>query len=276
MSSALFTIPLWLDLTAVAIGAIQGAMFSARLTERRIDLLGIALIGVIVGLGGGLMRDILLNQLPAAISDNWYLPVATAAALLGMLLLRLFTRLNGLIIALDAVTIGLFGAIGTSKALAYGVPVVPAVFVGVLSAVGGSILRDVTLNLPIALMHVGSLYAIAATAGTVLLVVLVAFGVNIVVAGTACVIVTTLIRLGSVRFGWSLPEVSIRVALRAALLDQRCRLPQTPTTSRSASACTVTRSARFTADTTAFSDAVEMSASMPTPHSTRPSTSSST
>ncbi len=100
-----------------------------------------------------------------------------------MLLLRVFTRLNGLIIALDAVTIGLFGAIGTSKALAYGVPVVPAIFVGVLSAVGGSILRDVALNLPIALMHVGSLYAVAATAGTTLLVVLVAFDVNIVVAG---------------------------------------------------------------------------------------------
>src|SRR5690606_39262202 len=80
VTAALFTIPLWLDLTAVAIGAIQGAMFAARLTGRRIDLLGVALIGVIVGLGGGLMRDLLLNQLPAAISDNWYIPVATAAA----------------------------------------------------------------------------------------------------------------------------------------------------------------------------------------------------
>ena len=114
MTDALFTIPLWLDLTAVAIGAIQGAMFAARLTERRIDLLGVALIGILVGLGGGLLRDVLLNQLPAAISDNWYLPVATAAALLGMLLLRVFTRLNGLIITLDAVTIGLFGAIAST------------------------------------------------------------------------------------------------------------------------------------------------------------------
>ncbi|MDQ0575183.1 trimeric intracellular cation channel family protein [Agromyces albus] len=206
MTSALFIIPLWLDLTAVAVGAIQGAMFAARLTERRIDLLGVALIGVIVGLGGGLMRDLLLNQLPAAMASNWYLPVGTAAALLGMLLLRVFARLNGLIIALDAVTIGLFGAIGTSKALAYGVPVVPAVFVGVLSAVGGSILRDVALNLPIALMHVGSLYAVAATVGTTLLVVLVAMGTPIIAAATACVVVTTLIRLGSVRYGWSLPE----------------------------------------------------------------------
>lgn len=206
MTVAPFEIPLWTDLAAVGVGALQGAMFSGRLKDRRLDLLGVALIGILVGLGGGLLRDILLNQLPAAMQSNWYLVVATLAALLGMALLRLFTRLNPLIIALDAVTIGLFAAIGTTKALAYGVPEVPAVFVGVVSAVGGSILRDVSLNLPIALMHVGSLYAVAAAAGTVLIVVMVGLGANITVAAIACVIVTTLIRLGSVRFGWSLPE----------------------------------------------------------------------
>jgi uncharacterized membrane protein YeiH len=201
-----FEIPLWADLAAVGIGALQGAMFAGRLKERRIDLLGVALIGIIVGLGGGLLRDILLNELPAAMQSNWYLPVATAAALLGMALQQVFTRLNPLIIALDAVTIGLFGAIGTSKALSFGVPEIPAVFVGVVAAVGGSILRDVSLNLPIALMHVGSLYAVAAAAGTVLLVMLALAGVSIPIAATVCVIVTTAIRLGSVRFGWSLPE----------------------------------------------------------------------
>jgi uncharacterized membrane protein YeiH len=201
-----FEIPLWADLTAVGIGALQGAMFAGRLKERRIDLLGVALIGIIVGLGGGLLRDLLLNELPAAMQSNWYLPVATAAALLGMALQQVFTRLNPLIIALDAVTIGLFGAIGTSKALSFGVPEIPAVFVGVVAAVGGSILRDVSLNLPIALMHVGSLYAVAAGVGTVLLVLLVLAGVSIPLAATVCVLVTTAIRLGSVRFGWSLPE----------------------------------------------------------------------
>lgn len=206
MTVAPFEIPLWVDLAAVGVGALQGAMFSGRLKDRRLDLLGVALIGILVGLGGGLLRDILLNQLPAAMQSNWYLVVATLAALLGMALLRLFTRLNPLIIALDAVTIGLFAAIGTTKALAYGVPEVPAVFVGVVSAVGGSILRDVSLNLPIALMHVGSLYAVAAAAGTVLIVVLVGLGANITVAAITCVVVTALIRLGSVRFGWSLPE----------------------------------------------------------------------
>ncbi|KQX07083.1 MULTISPECIES: trimeric intracellular cation channel family protein [unclassified Leifsonia] len=206
MHTALFTIPLWLDLTAVAIGAIQGAMFSGRLKEHRIDLLGVTIIGVVVGLGGGLLRDLLLNVPLALIQNNWYLIVATVAAIIGMLLQRAFARLNPLIIALDAVTIGLFGAIGTTKALSFGVPVVPAVFVGVVAAVGGSILRDMMLNLPIALMHVGSLYAVAAAAGTILLVALAAAGVEITVAGIACVAVTTLIRLLAVRFGWSLPE----------------------------------------------------------------------
>ncbi|WP_400998244.1 trimeric intracellular cation channel family protein [Agromyces sp. GXQ0307] len=206
MTVAPFTIPLWADLAAVGIGALQGAMFASRIKEHRIDLLGVALIGIIVGLGGGLLRDLLLNQLPAAMRSNWYLVVATAAALVGMLLIRIFDRLNSLIIALDAVTIGLFAAIGTTKALAYGVPEVPAVFVGVVAAVGGSILRDVALNLPIALMHVGSLYAVAAAGGTVLLVTMVLLGANILVAAIACVVVTTVIRLLSVRFGWSLPE----------------------------------------------------------------------
>ena len=204
--TALFIIPPWLDLSAVAIGAIQGAMFSGRLKEHRIDLLGVTIIGVVVGLGGGLLRDLLLNQLPAAMTSNFYLIVAAAAALGGMLLQRAFNRLGPLIIALDAVTIGLFGAIGATKALAYGVPVVPAVFVGVVSAVGGSILRDMMLNLPIALMHVGSLYAVAAGAGTILLVTLASAHVDITIAGIACVVVTTVIRLLAVRFGWSLPE----------------------------------------------------------------------
>lgn len=202
----LFVIPLWLDLTAVAVGAIQGAMFAARFREQRLDLLGVALIGIVVGLGGGLVRDLLVNQVPAAMQSNWYLLVATGAALLGMLLLRIFAKLNPLIIGLDALTIGLFAAIGASKAIAVGLPEIPAIFIGVATAVGGSIMRDMMLGLPIALMHVGSLYAVAAGVGTAVLVVGVLFGVSIPIAGIACVLITTLIRLLSVRFGWSLPE----------------------------------------------------------------------
>jgi uncharacterized membrane protein YeiH len=204
--SSLFSIPLWADLLAVGIGALQGATFAAQFRDRRLDLLGVAIIGIATGLGGGLLRDILLSQLPAALSNNWYLIVATGAALLGMLLERLFSRLSVLITVLDALTIGIYCAIGTTKALASGVPPVPAVFVGVLSAVGGSIIRDLLLGVPIAVMSVGSLYAVAAVAGATTLVILYALGVSVLLAAILCVAVTFGVRILAVLFNWSLPE----------------------------------------------------------------------
>ncbi|MBC7723233.1 MAG: TRIC cation channel family protein [Burkholderiaceae bacterium] len=206
MSSAVFIIPLWADLLAVGIGALQGALFAAQFKDRRLDLLGVAIIGIATGFGGGLLRDLLLSVQLAPLQNNLYVVVATGAALLGMLLERLFSRLNPLITVLDALTIGLFGAIGTTKALSFGMPPVPAVFVGVLAAVGGSILRDMLLNLPIALMHVGSLYAVAAVGGAATLAVLIEFGVGIPVAAVVGVALTFSIRVLAVFFKWSLPE----------------------------------------------------------------------
>ena len=199
-------IPLCADLLAIAVGGVQGAMFAAQFRDRRLDLLGVALIGIAAGTGGGLFRDLLLNQVPVALQLNWYLIVAVAAALLGMFLERLFQRLGRVITGLDALTIGLFCAIGTTKALTLGLPQIPSIFVGVLSAVGGSILRDLLLNLPIALMHVGSLYAIAAVAGAGTLVALFALGVPMFVAAVVCVVVTFGVRVLAVLFKWSLPE----------------------------------------------------------------------
>lgn len=201
-----FVIPLWMDLVAVAIGSLQGAAFAAQFRDRRLDLLGVALIGIATGFGGGMLRDLLLNQVPLALQSNWYLPVATVAALLGMLLQRLVHRLSVTINVLDAVMLGLFGALGTTKALAFGLPVVPAIFVGAVAAVGGGILRDLLLNLPISIMQVGSLYAVAAILGATSLAVLDGFGVNELVAGIVCVVVTFGVRVLAMAFNWRLPE----------------------------------------------------------------------
>jgi len=200
------SIPLWANLLAVGIGSLQGALFAAQFRDRRLDLLGVAIIGIATGFGGGVLRDLLLNEVPRALLSNWYLPVATASALIGMLLQRIFTRIQPLITALDALTIGLFGAIGTTAALALGLPAIPAVFVGSVSAVGGSILRDLLLSVPIALMQVGSLYAVAALLGATALVILVAVGVPAIVAAIAGVAVTFVVRVLAVLFNWSLPE----------------------------------------------------------------------
>lgn len=207
MTEPLFTIPLWADLLGVGLGGIQGAMFASGFQgQRRLDLLGVAIIGVLIGMGGGLIRDLLLGQPPATLQNNWYLITAAGAALFGMLLAGLLNRANAIIVVLDAVVIGMFGAFGTSKALGLGVPEVPAVFIGVCAAVGGSILRDVIMGLPVAIMHVGSLYAIAAAAGCTSLVVVHAFGVGLTTSALIAIGLTAVIRILAVAFDLSLPE----------------------------------------------------------------------
>lgn len=218
--SAIVSIPLWANLLAVGIGSLQGALFAAQFRDRRLDLLGVAIIGVATGFGGGILRDILLSEIPQALLSNWYLPVATASALIGMLLQRILTRIHALITALDALTIGLFGAIGTTTALALGLPAIPAVFVGAVSAVGGSILRDLLLNVPIALMQVGSLYAVAALVGAASLVALVAAGAAPWVGAVVCVVLTFTVRVLAVLFHWTLPEQRpLRRGVRGATRD---------------------------------------------------------
>ncbi|MDL9979656.1 trimeric intracellular cation channel family protein [Microbacterium sp. ASV49] len=207
MNEPTFVIPLWADLLGVGLGGLQGALFASGFRgQRRLDFLGVAIIGIMVGMGGGLIRDLLLNLLPSSLQSNWYLLTATGAALLGMLLAGVFQRLNAAIVALDAVVIGLFGAFGTSKALAFGLPVVPAVFVGVCAAVGGGVLRDVLVGLPVAIMHVGSLYAVAAGGGCVVLTVLQVSGVSPTISAIVGIAVTTVVRLLAVIFDLSLPE----------------------------------------------------------------------
>ncbi|HAN24434.1 MAG: hypothetical protein CMH36_10465 [Microbacterium sp.] len=207
MTEPTFIIPLWADLLAVGLGGLQGALFASGFRgQRRLDLLGVALIGVLMGMGGGLIRDLLLNVSPVTLQSNWYLLTATAASLVGMLLAGPLQRISAVIVTLDALVIGMFGAFGTTKALALGLPVVPAVFVGVCSAVGGGVLRDVMMGLPVAIMHVGSLYAVAAGAGCTVLVALSSFGVPIVIAAIAGFLVTAVIRILAVIFDLSLPE----------------------------------------------------------------------
>lgn len=235
-----FTTPLAADLVAVAVGSLQGALFASGF--KRVDLLGVALVGIASGIGGGFLRDILLSTTPASFSNNWYLITATLAAFAGMLLPRLFKRVDPVITALDAVSIGMFGAIGATKALALGLPMVPALFIGAVSAVGGGVLRDMILNIPIALMHVGSFYAVASMVGIIALLALLAFDTPVIIAGIVCVAVTTVLRLLAVRFGWSLPEQRAlsRIQLRRqrqveAVIDEAIQtgvivLPDLPTT----------------------------------------------
>ncbi|MFD6142224.1 trimeric intracellular cation channel family protein [Promicromonospora sp. NPDC060271] len=202
-----FHVTLWIELLAAGLGGLQGALFAAGARPRRIDVLGVVVIGLAVALGGSLLRDIVLDQPPVVVWRNWYLIVAAASAVLGMVLQPLLARAEWVItVLLDAVVMGLFGAIAASKALSLGVGEAGALIVGVVGAIGGGMLRDVILSLPFSFLHVGTLYAVAAAAGSGTFVLLAKLGTPVPIAGVACVAVTTLVRLAAVRFNWTFPE----------------------------------------------------------------------
>lgn len=206
MSTPSFQVALWIELLAAGLGGLQGALFAAGERHRRIDVLGVVVIGLAVSLGGSLLRDIVLNQPPVVIWKTWYLLVAGASAVLGMVLQPVFARADWLIAVLDAVVMGLFGAIAASKALSLGVGEAGALVVGVIGAIGGGMLRDVILSLPISILQIGTLYAVAAGAGAGTLILLTGFGTPALIAGLGCVVVTTSLRLFAIRFAWTFPE----------------------------------------------------------------------
>ena len=115
-------------------------------------------------------------------------------------------RLDWLGVAIIGIMIGMFGAFGTSKAIAFGIPPVPAVFIGVCAAVGGGVLRDMLMGLPTSIMHVGSLYAVAAGAGCVFIATANGLGMSITLAAVLGIVVTAVIRVLAVSFDVSLPE----------------------------------------------------------------------
>jgi uncharacterized membrane protein YeiH len=214
-----FQVSLWVELLAAGLGGLQGALFAAEHRNRRIDVLGVLVIGLVVALGGSLLRDVILDQPPVVIWMNWYLVVAGGSAILGMILQRLLSHAGWVITALDAVVMGLFGAIGASKALSLGVGEVGALVVGVIGAIGGGLLRDVFLGLPVSFLQVGTLYAVAAGSGVGVLVLLTELGTPVPIAALICVGVTTAVRVMAVLLGWRFPE-------QGALPRPRLRSPK--------------------------------------------------
>ena len=215
MAIAQFQVTLWVELLAAGLGGIQGALVAAAQKNSRIDVLGVIVIGITASLGGSLLRDIVLNQPPVVVWVNWYLLVAGASAVVGMAMQRLLVRVDPLITGLDAVVMGIFGAIAASKALSLGVGSVGALVVGVIGAIGGGMLRDIILNRPISILHVGTLYAVAAGTGVTTLILLVRFDTPVPVAGLIAAAVTTVVRLAAVHFGWTFPEQgAVRPRLR--------------------------------------------------------------
>ncbi len=211
MNASLSLIPGWLDAIAIAIGAGSAAVVAEELRSKRVDWLGVVIIGTSCALGGGVIRDLLIGVRPVAMTNEWYLLTALIASLVGMLLQSTLSHRTSLITLLDALALGLFCAVGTAKGYAAGLPILPAIFIGTCTAVGGGVIRDLLVDMPVGVLYAGSLYAVAAMAGASVYLACMAIGTNDATALIACGVTAFAIRMASIKFGLSLPE---QMALR--------------------------------------------------------------
>jgi len=155
------------DLVGTFVFALSGAMTGVR---HRLDLFGVLVLSFAAGNAGGLTRDLLLGATPPpAISDWRYIGVSFAAGLLTFYCSPLIRRVRSSVLVLDAAGLALFAVSGTLKALTAGLNPVAAMLLGVLTGVGGGMLRDVLVSEVPAVLH-GEFYASAALAGAAVVV----------------------------------------------------------------------------------------------------------
>lgn len=197
-------LPLALDLAAIATGGLFGAAIGV---QRRLALIGVMLIGILMALGGGMLRDLLLDVPVVAIQNEWYIPTAVIAAVIGMPLARRTVENATVGLTLDGAVLGMYVVVGTSKAVETGVPAGSAIFVGVLTAVGGGTIVEMMLGSKPTILRDGPWFASAAFVGALLVVTLDSLLVAEVVAAIA-ITITTLIRITSVRLGYTAPSVA--------------------------------------------------------------------
>jgi len=164
-----------LDLAGTFAFALNGALTAVR--AARLDIVGVVALGMITALGGGILRDVLIDDLPPATFRDWrYLAVAAGGGLVAFGFSRRLDRLLGPIIVLDALGLSLFAVTGASKALAFGVGAGQAVILGAVTAVGGGTVRDVLIGEVPSVLTSG-LYAIPALIAATITVVTERLGV---------------------------------------------------------------------------------------------------
>jgi len=207
-----------LDLLGVAANVLLAGVLAR---EKKFDLVGFLVLGVAAGLGGGMIRDTLLQRgTPVALTDLSYLSVALVTAVVAYLVHVEGRWWSRGVRVLDAIALGTWGAVGAQRAIAAGLHWLPALMLGTITAVGGGMVRDLMLRRTPIVFGGNTLYATCATAaaGVVVLADYLTSSEHqglttllaAVVGGTFCLL--------SYRLGWRLPEAR----------DWRPRRPRRP------------------------------------------------
>jgi uncharacterized membrane protein YeiH len=217
----ILAVPAAVDLAAVVIGALTGGLLAAR---EGFAVSGVLLLAISGGLGGGLIRDVLLaGGPPVALTNRAYLPTVAITAAVTFFFSGWLARLTNLLVVLDAVTLGFFTVIGAQKAQLAGLPSASVVFIGSLTAVGGALIRDVLLAQRADIVQPGPYNAVAALLGATLLTILAGpVGLQPLPVAAAVIVLVAGLRILSVRRGWEAP-VAVDLAQRVGQRRRRQR-----------------------------------------------------
>ncbi len=199
------TLILWLNLIGTFVFGLSGGLAAMK---ARLDLFGVLVLALVVALAGGIIRDLLIGTPPATFRDWRYLAAAGAAGLATLAARPLLERIWNIILILDAAGLALFCVTGAVTALAFRLGPAQAIILGVITGIGGGMLRDVLLRqIPAVLQH--NLYAVPAIAGAAVVVGAHGAGTNSWAFLIIGFVVCFAIRIVGLRFNIQLP-VSLR------------------------------------------------------------------
>jgi uncharacterized membrane protein YeiH len=193
-----------LDYLGTAAFAITGA---SKAIAHKADIFGILVLATVVGVAGGITRDVIFGRFPTAFSDPIYIGITVVVGIAMFFLYTYFKKRMNVWLIFDAIGLGVFSIIGASIAYQIvGLDFLPIMFGGVITAIGGGILRDVFVR-EIPIVFVKEVYAVASIIGIVIFYTILYYGVDMQVASIIGIVAATGIRLLAMKFNWNLPRV---------------------------------------------------------------------
>jgi uncharacterized membrane protein YeiH len=200
-------LPLVLDLTGTFVFALSGALAGVK---RQLDLFGVLVLSFAAGNTGGITRDVLIGAIPPGAVNDWrYLGVSLFAGVITFYFSHLIVRISNLVLLFDAAGLALFAVSGASKALAYGLNPVMAITLGMVTGIGGGMMRDLLLaEIPTVLR--AELYAVAALAAAAVVVIGHALELPAAPVSAVALILCFWLRVMAIRRGWRLPLAKFR------------------------------------------------------------------
>ncbi len=202
-------VTLVLNLMGTFAFGISGGVLAVR---KQMDLLGVLVLSVATALGGGIMRDILLGRLPPATLLDWrYLAVSGLSGLLVFVWYNRVVHHTRFITTFDAAGLSIFTVTGTTIALNSGLDPAPAVLLGMLTGVGGGVLRDI-LAAEVPLILRSEVYAVASLLGATIVIIASEIGSLPVPSEIVAATATFLLRMVSVRRGWRIPTARAKLS----------------------------------------------------------------